>query len=205
VADESDQCPDVPGAKPDGCPPDSDGDGITDDQDQCPDLAGDPPTGCPPDTDGDGVYDPFDDCPNKPETDNGFEDDDGCPDTVPRRLRGFTGVMPGITFETGSARIASSSSPTLDEAVQTLEHNPKYDVEVVGHTDDTGDRNLNMRLSHQRAQSVKRYLVRKGIEPERIQTRGAGPDEPVASNDTAQGRAENRRIEFKVRKRRRSR
>jgi OOP family OmpA-OmpF porin len=203
VADDADKCPDEPGAKPDGCPPDSDGDGISDDEDQCPDLAGDAPTGCPPDSDGDGVYDPVDDCPKRPETDNGFEDEDGCPDKVPRRLRGFTGVMPGITFELGSARIARSSKGTLDEAVETLKHNPDYHVKIVGHTDNTGSRKTNMELSEKRAESVKRYLVRHGIEADRVTTSGRGPDKPVATNDTAEGRAENRRIEFKVRKRRR--
>jgi OOP family OmpA-OmpF porin len=109
--------------------------------------------------------------------------------------------MAGITFELGSARIAASSKPTLDEAVKTLEDNPDYDVRIVGHTDNTGSRETNMKLSEKRAESVKRYLVRHGIDADRIKTRGRGPDRPVASNDTAEGRTQNRRIEFKVRKR----
>jgi OOP family OmpA-OmpF porin len=200
IADASDKCPDVKGAKPDGCPADSDGDGVPDDTDKCPDLAGDQPDGCPPDSDGDGVYDPEDECKTKPETRNGYEDDDGCPDKVPRRLRGAVGTMPGIQFETNSAKITRESRATLDEAAETLKANPSYRLEVVGHTDSTGPREHNVQLSQRRADSVKAYLVRKGVEADRIKTKGKGPDDPVADNDTAQGRAQNRRIEFKVRK-----
>jgi OOP family OmpA-OmpF porin len=200
VTDSADQCPDVPGAKPSGCPPDTDGDGIADPDDQCIDIPGDPPSGCPPDPDGDRVYEPDDECPDEPETDNGFEDQDGCPDEVPDNLRGATGTLPGITFELNSAKIKPSSKPTLDEAARTLEANPDYLLEVEGHTDSTGSRQGNLKLSRERAESVKAYLVGKGIDADRITTKGVGPDQPVASNDTAEGRAENRRIEFKVKK-----
>jgi outer membrane protein OmpA-like peptidoglycan-associated protein len=203
IADSSDKCPDEKGAKPDGCPPDSDGDGVPDDEDKCIDLAGNQPDGCPPDSDGDKVYDPEDECKTKKETRNGFEDDDGCPDKVPRRLRGAVGVLPGITFESNSAKITRESRPTLDEAAETLKGNPSYRLEVVGHTDSTGPRQHNIELSQRRADSVKAYLVRKGIEADRIKTKGKGPDDPVADNETAKGRAQNRRIEFKVRKGRR--
>jgi OOP family OmpA-OmpF porin len=200
VADSSDQCPDVPGSKPSGCPPDTDGDGIADPDDRCIDIPGDPPDGCPPDPDGDRVYAPDDQCPSEPETDNGYEDQDGCPDEVPTKLRGATGTLPGITFELNSAKIRPSSQPTLDEAAKTLEANPDYQLEIEGHTDSTGSRMRNLELSRQRAESVKRYLVRKGIDSDRITVKGYGPDDPIATNDTKEGRAENRRIEFKVRK-----
>jgi outer membrane protein OmpA-like peptidoglycan-associated protein len=201
VADADDKCPDTPGAKPDGCPPDSDGDGVPDPDDECIDVAGDPPDGCPPDADDDGVPDPTDECIKKPETDNGYEDEDGCPDEVPKQLTGVTGVMPGITFETNSAKITRESRPTLDETVKVLKANPKYDVSIEGHTDDTGGRDYNVELSQKRADAVADYLVKNGVSRERVHTRGRGPDKPVADNSTAEGRAQNRRIEFKLRKR----
>jgi outer membrane protein OmpA-like peptidoglycan-associated protein len=201
VADADDQCPDVAGAKPDGCPPDADGDGVPDPDDACVDVPGDPPSGCPPDADGDGVPDATDQCVNKPETHNGFEDEDGCPDEVPEKLTGVTGVMPGITFETNSAKITKESRPTLDETVAVLKANPKYDVTIEGHTDDRGSREHNLELSQKRAEAVADYLVKNGISRDRVHTKGVGPDKPVADNATAEGRAQNRRIEFKLRKR----
>jgi OOP family OmpA-OmpF porin len=201
VADADDKCPDDPGAKPDGCPPDSDGDGVSDPDDQCVDVAGDPPDGCPPDADDDGIADATDECIKKPETDNGFEDEDGCPDEVPEKLSGVTGVMPGITFETNSAKITKQSRPTLDDTVATLKANPKYHVTIEGHTDDRGSREHNIALSQKRADAVADYLVQHGVARERVHTKGKGPDKPVADNATAEGRAQNRRIEFKLRKR----
>jgi outer membrane protein OmpA-like peptidoglycan-associated protein len=200
-----DKCPDQAGIYPDGCPDsDTDGDGVADSVDECPEEPGPAPTGCPgaePDRDADGIPDESDICIDDPETANGYEDDDGCPDEVPKKLRGVTGKMDGITFETNSAKITPESKATLDDAVKTLEANPRYDVEIVGHTDDTGDHDYNVRLSQRRADSVKQYLVSHGVERERVEARGAGPDEPMAKNDTPEGRAQNRRIEFKVRRR----
>jgi OOP family OmpA-OmpF porin len=203
VYGSNDRCPQEKGVHPDGCPgPDRDGDGVGDSTDECPDEPGPAPSGCPaPDKDADGIADDDDDCVTKPETRNGYEDDDGCPDEVPKKLRGAVGVLPGITFETNSARISRESKPTLDEAVKTLKANPEYSVQVVGHTDDTGPREYNVELSQKRADAVGDYLAKNGVDRSRIETRGKGPDDPVAKNDTEAGRAENRRIEFKVRKR----
>jgi outer membrane protein OmpA-like peptidoglycan-associated protein len=202
VADESDECPDKPGPGPSGCPAeDKDGDTVADADDKGPETPGAKPDGCPPDADDDGVPDPTDECIKKPETDNGYEDEDGCPDEVPGKLTGVTGVMPGITFETNSAKITRESRPTLDETVKVLKENPKYDVTIEGHTDDTGSREHNVALSQKRADAVADYLVKHGVPRERVHTRGRGPDKPVADNSTAEGRAKNRRIEFKLRKR----
>jgi OOP family OmpA-OmpF porin len=201
VSDEEDQCPDEPGTIPDGCPaPDRDGDGVADEADECPDDAGVKPDGCPPDSDSDGVVDYADDCPHEPESQNGYEDEDGCPDEVPNQLKGAVGRMPGITFEVNSAKITPESKETLDAAVETLEQNPKYVVHVEGHTDSTGDREHNLELSQRRADAVAKYLVDHGIDEGRVSTRGHGPDKPLADNETAEGRAENRRIEFKLRR-----
>ncbi len=203
VADYDDACPDDPGLPElDGCPPppDTDGDGIRDPDDKCPEQAGVPEyEGCPiPDSDGDGILDPDDDCVDKPETQNGFEDEDGCPDELPPEVEEFSGVIEGIFFETDSDKIRSKSKPTLDKAIAVLEKFPEVRVEVVGHTDDRGTREHNLDLSKRRAQAVVDYLVAGGIDAGRFRSRGAGPDDPRVPNDSAANRALNRRTEFKV-------
>jgi OOP family OmpA-OmpF porin len=178
---------------------DSDGDGILDAQDQCPQEAGVEPGGCPvTDTDGDGILDATDACVDAPETANGFEDADGCPDELPAEVQQFNGVIQGIFFDTGKATIKSTSEAVLDNSAKVLAQYPDLRVEIAGHTDDRGGHDANVELSQRRAESVKQYLVDKGIDAARIQTRGAGPDEPMADNASKAGRAKNRRIEFKL-------
>lgn len=200
VKDDVDKCPEEAGEPTDGCPlPDRDKDGILDDQDQCPDEPGPAPSGCPTkDTDGDGIIDNKDKCPNEPETANGFDDLDGCPDTVPEEVKKFNGVIQGIFFDTNKATIKPTSEPVLDNAAEVLTKYEQLKVEIVGHTDTRGKRERNLTLSKDRAESVKAYLVSKGVDASRIQTRGAGPDEPIAENNTRAGRAKNRRIEFRL-------
>ncbi len=198
--DREDKCPTVPGVAPDGCPPpDRDEDGFIDEKDACPDEAGVAPDGCPiKDTDGDGIMDPDDKCVTEPETDNNYQDEDGCPDEVPQEVKEFSGVIDGIAFAFGSADISSSSKPILDKAIGVLKQYPKIRLEISGHTDDVGTRETNIDLSARRAQAVKDYLVAGGIEADRLETRGAGPDEPLGDNATDEGRAKNRRTEFKL-------
>lgn len=105
-------------------------------------------------------------------------------------------VLEGVTFKTGSARLAPESMFILDQAYMTLMENPEVEVEIGGHTDTKGKRSTNLKLSLARANAVKTYLVGKGIAKLRIRTKGYGPDKPVASNKTEEGRAKNRRIEF---------
>jgi outer membrane protein OmpA-like peptidoglycan-associated protein len=152
----------------------------------------------PVDADADGVLDDADRCRDAAETPNGFEDADGCPDTLPAALREFAGVMEGIAFETASDVITPKSRPTLDRAVAVLKEFPSVRVRIAGHTDDVGKREANVALSTRRAEAVRRYLVDAGIAADRLEIRGAGPDEPVDSNATKQGRARNRRIEFEL-------
>ncbi len=155
--------------------------------------------GCPiPDTDGDGILDTDDKCIDDPETKNGFEDDDGCPDEIPKELAKFTGVIEGIYFDTGKATIKDKSKPKLDNAVEVLEKFPQVRIEVSGHTDDRGSDESNEDLSQRRADAVKQYFIDAGIGADRIETRGAGETEPVESNKSRKGRAKNRRIEFKI-------
>jgi outer membrane protein OmpA-like peptidoglycan-associated protein len=204
VLDTDDQCIDTPGDKPTGCPPeapvigDKDGDGFKDDVDACIDVAGVAPDGCPDkDPDKDGILDPDDKCPDVAETKNGFEDGDGCPDEVPKDFSDLE-VLEGVFFATSSDKLGRSSTTILDRAVDTLKKHPSVRVEISGHTDSTGNREFNMDLSQRRAEAVKKYLVDHGIDGARMETRGAGPDEPLDSNSSNPGRAKNRRIEFRV-------
>ena len=201
IENEDDECPEEAGVRPHGCPEDldTDKDGIPNDRDKCPNKWGDTPSGCPiPDTDGDGIFDSKDSCVEEPETYNGFDDTDGCPDEPPDEVKQFTGVIKGIKFATGKATVRRQSFKLLNKAVRVMNKFPQIRIEIVGHTDSTGSRSNNMELSRARADSVKKYLVDSGIDASRVETRGAGPDEPIADNKSKSGRAENRRIEFKL-------
>jgi OOP family OmpA-OmpF porin len=205
IPDNSDPCPTEaedgnPPDEKDGCPnKDLDKDGIEIPVDLCPDQPGIAPDGCPPkDTDGDGFMDPDDRCPKDAETKNNFEDQDGCPDEVPDVVKKFTGVIKGINFDSGKAKIRSSSFPLLDDAVSVLKQYPTLRLRVSGHTDNKGKKAKNMKLSEDRANAVKDYMTSKGVEGSRVETRGVGPDEPIADNKTNAGRTQNRRIEFEL-------
>lgn len=205
IPDAKDPCPAEPedGNPPDakdGCPNrDMDNDRIMTPVDLCPTLPGIPPDGCPPrDTDGDGIYDPNDRCPRDLETKNNFQDFDGCPDELPAQVKKFTGVIKGILFASGRAKIRPSSFPLLNDAVRALQQYPDLRMRISGHTDNTGKAARNQTLSEDRAAAVKTYLVSQGVEDSRIQTRGAGQDEPIADNRSALGRTQNRRIEFEL-------
>lgn len=199
VTDDKDACVNEKGSAPCGCPPrDSDGDKVIDELDRCPNEPG-PIEGCPdPDPDHDGILGAQDRCPNEPETKNGFQDDDGCPDELPERVKQFTGVIKGIEFDRGTEKIRPISASALDGAASVLNEFVALRVLITGHTDSDGNRDFNLDLSRRRAESVKAYLVGKGISEDRIETRGAGPDEPIADNKTAAGKQKNRRIEFKL-------
>lgn len=200
ISDELDECPKVAGIAPTGCPdPDPDKDGVKGDADACPQEAGTRPDGCPDlDPDQDGVPLPSDQCPDEKETVNGYQDADGCPDVVPEKVKRFSGVIDGIEFGINKSDVQPKSYPLLDQAVAVLVEFEDVKLLISGHTDSKGSRELNTKLSLARAESVKTYLVGKGIDGSRLTTRGAGPDEPRASNDDAAGRQKNRRIEFAI-------
>jgi outer membrane protein OmpA-like peptidoglycan-associated protein len=108
--------------------------------------------------------------------------------------------IPGsVMFKSGSAEISPEFATTLDSVGGTIKEYCGVTGSIVGHTDSTGSADLNRRLSVDRARSVASYLTAKGIEPSRLQQDGRGPDEPVASNATDAGRAQNRRVEIFVR------
>jgi len=193
---------------------DSDGDGIADAKDKCPNEAEDKDyfqddDGCPdPDNDGDGVPDAADKCPDQPETKNGFQDEDGCPDEIPEKLKAFTGTIQGINFKTGEADLTPQSSAILDKAVAVLAEFKDIRLEIQGHTDDVPLKSKkfadNMALSQARAESVKAYFVKKGIDEGRIEAKGYGDTAPVEAPTGFTGgklnaaRAKNRRVEFKL-------
>jgi len=205
IPDANDACPreaedGQPPTATDGCPnKDLDGDGVLIPEDKCPTEKGIVPDGCPVrDKDADGINDDVDKCPDQPETKNGFEDADGCPDELPQAVAKFAGVIKGIEFDFGKATIRKNSNKVLDEAVKVLTDYKDLRVMITGYTDDVGERQTNIDLSEARANSVKAYMVSKGVEDGRIETHGAGPDNPIADNKTDKGRQQNRRIEFKL-------
>ena len=190
VVDELDACPDTPeGVTVDakGCPLDSDGDGVPDYMDRCPDT---PATvivhsdGCPVDSDGDGVPDYLDRCPNTPE--GATVNEVGC-----------WAFRATALFNTNSSYIMGSAYPLLDEVVTILKNDPEMKLEIQGHADNTGTPEYNLWLSERRANRVMDYMVSKGIDPDRLTAKGYGSTQPVVSNDTAEGRARNRRVELK--------
>lgn len=214
IPDEQDACPDTaPGAKIDvrGCERDDDNDGVLNSQDQC---AASPrgqavdATGCPPDSDGDGVIDATDRCPNSPAGSRVLAD--GCALQNDCRIPSAGEridaqgcavgalVLKGVNFESGSARLTSSAQQTLEDVAQVLQGAGQVRVEVGGHTDAQGDAGFNQQLSSQRASAVRDQLIRLGVSASSLQSKGYGESQPLASNETESGRAQNRRVELKL-------
>jgi outer membrane protein OmpA-like peptidoglycan-associated protein len=119
-------------------------------------------------------------------------------DTVIVLAKGNTISLPGIHFASGKAILSMDSEPILDKAYNALVANPNVKIVITSHTDNVGSEKANIAISLKRAQAVRNWLVKKGIASDRMRTVGRGPAEPVASNETADGRAQNRRIEFYV-------
>jgi outer membrane protein OmpA-like peptidoglycan-associated protein len=200
IPDYLDKCPNTPaGITVDsvGCPLDSDHDGVPDALDKCPNTplgVQVDATGCPLDSDHDGVPDYKDKCPNTPA---GVQvDSTGC--TLIVFEKGTKLVLDGIVFATGKSTIEPVSAPVLEHAAQAIQAAPKARLEIAGYTDDVGSSKLNLRLSTQRAQAVKAYLVRLGVPAWQLTAKGYGASQPVADNTNEEGRAMNRRIEFHV-------
>jgi len=189
VPDMDDKCPNTPaGVKVDasGCPIDSDGDGVPDSLDKCPDtpagVAVDA-SGCPIDSDGDGVPDSADKCPNSAK---GFAvDSDGCE------------IAPVIhtNFKYNSFTVPAADAAKVQTYGQFLKRNG-FGVKVIGYTDSVGSEAYNKKLSEKRAGSVAKIIKEQGVPADRVFTEGRGESNPVASNSTEEGRAQNRRVEF---------
>jgi OmpA-OmpF porin, OOP family len=223
VADKNDKCPTVKGTMAMmGCP-DGDGDGITDADDACPTVAGVALfKGCP-DTDGDGVADKDDKCPavkglkerqgcpapvvteSDTDRDGIIDRDDKCPTEVgvaenfgcPLKKE-VTFSFDNIQFETSKSVIKAESFAILDQVVRIMQDNPNHLASVQGHTDSQGKPEPNQKLSEARAKACVAYMVGKGIAAARLSSVGFGDKQPIDDNKTAEGRARNRRVEFKL-------
>jgi outer membrane protein OmpA-like peptidoglycan-associated protein len=179
---------------------DSDHDGIRNLEDRCPDEPEDEDgfeddDGCPePDNDHDGVLDDEDECPDQP----GPRGNEGCPERGSVILRhGHIYIVGKVHFDTGSAHIQKRSYALLDNVAVLMREHPEIGrVVVEGHTDNVGPPELNLRLSRERADSVRNALIERGVRRDRLRTQGFGESRPVAPNRTRAGRAKNRRVEF---------
>ncbi len=215
IPDSVDKCPDQPEDKDgfedtDGCPdPDNDKDGILDVDDLCPndpeDFDGfEDKDGCPdPDNDHDRILDKDDKCPNEPENYNGFQDEDGCPDKGRVIVRkGKLDILDKIYFKTASDEILPKSFPILDAVAATIKGNPQINlIEIQGHADERGDDDYNLDLSDRRVKSVRRYLIDKSVESNRLRARGYGETVPLCRKHNEKCWSKNRRVEFIIQKR----
>lgn len=195
IPDVKDKCPEVAGTKAmHGCP-DSDGDGVRDSQDACPDVPG-PKTnaGCPfKDTDEDGVIDLVDHCVDTP----GPASNNGCPEVF-EDDKTINEAAKGILFDTGKDEIKPEVGVILDDVARILNltQNRQFNFAIEGHTDSTGSEERNMILSNERAAAVRAYLMSKGVNPNRLTTVGHGESKPIDTNNTKEGRTNNRRVEI---------
>jgi len=203
VADYLDECPNTPAGAPVdavGCPLDSDDDGVPDYMDNCPNTPAGAPVdaqGCPLDSDGDGVPDYMDRCPDTPA---GTEvDRQGCPIPDPEpEVISYT--FEDVFFNFDSAEITDAGEAKLGEIGSTLITIVDPDIEVHGHTDATGPEGYNMGLSQRRAESVRDWLLEhySDLSESQFTVRSFGEDQPIDTNDTRAGRANNRRVEIKI-------
>ena len=204
VPDYRDKCPNTPAEAynfidENGCPLDLDEDGVPDYRDKCPrtvyaarqhvDTCG-----CDKDSDLDGVPDYLDECPYVP----GVKENKGCPQVKRAISTLLKKAMTGIQFETGKAVIVKKSYGILNDIAKVFIENPDYIIEVQGHTDNVGKPEVNMNLSEKRAQAVREYLVKAGVDGKRMTAHGYGDTMPIDDNKTKAGRAKNRRVEFKI-------
>ncbi len=211
VLDAVDACVDVPGVKTsdpktNGCPPDRDGDGVLDSEDACIDVPGvktsDPKTnGCPPDPDRDkdGIPNEQDACPDEPGKPSPDPKRNGCP--LAFVAQGQIKILDQVKFVTGSAKIqpGKDSEDVLNAVLKVLTEHPEIKrARVEGHTDNVGAAKLNKKLSQSRAESVVAWLVKRGVAKDRLVAEGFGMERPIADNGTADGRRDNRRVEFHI-------
>jgi len=177
---------------------DSDADGMTDATDACPDEAGPVENnGCPDtDRDGDSVVDRLDNCPDE----KGTVDNHGCKKKQLVEIKGEKiEILQKVMFATAKSRIRHASYKLLDNVASVLKSHPEIKkIQVVGHTDSVGKPESNLKLSQARAESVVKYLVKKGVAADRLEPIGKGDTEPIGDNATKEGQEQNRRVEFKI-------
>ncbi len=184
VVDSKDKCPGTPAgrkANADGCEFDSDGDGIVDGADACPTVYAKTANGCPLP-----VAKPAE---VKPAAD--YSAQDAAPAAIPRRL-----VLEGVNFDYNKSTLRQEDRNIIDQNAADLKEWGNIDVEISGHTDSVGSDQYNESLSLRRAESVRAYLISKGISTDRLTVKGYGESQPIADNGTDEGRFQNRRVEL---------
>ena len=192
IVNSQDECKNTPaGVKvtENGCEIDTDGDGVVDSKDQCANtVAGAQvdPNGCELDSDKDGVLDSQDICPNTPLGDE--VNSDGCPKEVKLHIK----------FDNDSATIKAESNAYLDKYAAFLKNHTNYNAKIVGYTDSRGSAAYNQKLSQKRAKAIVDALIKRGVAASQLSYAGRGEENPIASNETAEGRAQNRRIEAEL-------
>jgi len=203
ILDNADACPEVSGpVENNGCPwGDTDSDGVFDNDDACPNEFGPAANnGCPwADTDNDGIADKDDKCIDVA----GTVANNGCPEAIAPEVtveiqKTLNAYAKTILFNSGRSTIKSESSKVLSEIVNILQEYPRAKFSIEGHTDSSGSDALNQRLSDSRANAVKQYLVKNGIDEFRLSAIGYGESHPISTNATAAGRKENRRVEINL-------
>ncbi|NGP77736.1 OmpA family protein [Balneolaceae bacterium YR4-1] len=199
IINSKDRCPNRAGSfENEGCPNDTDGDGLLDDEDACPERPGNRANnGCPEDADGDGIINSEDDCPQEA----GVAENNGCPKPEPKQLeetvqRDLENIIQSLQFRVSSSNIDPSSYDELTRLAQIMQEDTELRLIIRGHTDNTGNSNANLELSIDRANAVKDFLVKQGVDADRIAAFGYGETRPIASNDTPEGREQNRRVEL---------
>ena len=196
IADPDDDCPNEAGiAELNGCP-DADGDGVKDSEDNCPDEAGPAENdGCPwEDADGDGVLDKDDECPEVA----GTAANNGCPEPDVEVIKELNEYSKTVLFDLNKATIRTESESALQSILEIMQEYPQTIFHIEGHTDSTGSDDYNMKLSKERAASVEQWLEEKGIPANRLTSEGYGETQPIATNNTAAGRQDNRRVEISL-------
>ena len=200
IRDIDDECPTVAGLlELDGCP-DADEDGIRDSEDECPNEAGpEENNGCPwEDMDNDGVLDKDDECPEVA----GTAANDGCPEVTIEVIEELNEYSRTVLFDLNKATIREESQETLRSIAEIMMEYPNTVFHIGGHTDSTGSDTYNEKLSEERAESVRQGLIDLGIPSSRLTAEGYGEARPIATNNTAEGRQQNRRVEISLEKNR---
>ena len=194
VPDKDDACPTVPGLKElNGCP-DADGDGVADKDDECPEVPGPAANnGCPwPDSDGDGVLDKDDECPNIV----GVAENNGCPIVSKEDQKKITDLARAVYFNTGKSTFTNEAEIRMEQISAIVNQYKDIRFDVEGHTDNTGSDKINDKLSQDRADAVRNYLVANGFPADMITAKGYGSRNPIGDNKTSKGRQQNRRVEI---------
>lgn len=199
IRDSEDECPMEPGPEEnDGCPwIDSDNDTVLDKDDDCPDQAGPiENNGCPwPDSDNDGILDKDDACPEEA----GSVDEDGCPVIKKETIEALNIEGGQIFFLANSAKLMGArTAAAIQKIISFMEADERIQLVIEGHTSSDGDASENLILSEKRAASLRKRLIELGIAPDRLESIGYGDTRPIETNDTSEGRARNRRVEFKA-------